>query len=109
MTISCTAAPETGRRARERGRDDMTDAAGPAAVPGLNRSDPRGPGLTRVRAGDVVAYLDAGGGVVTDPPTLARIKALAIPPAWTGVWVSPDPLGHIQATGVDSRGRVQYR
>jgi DNA topoisomerase IB len=40
---------------------------------------------------------------------LHRIGALAIPPAWTNVWISPDPLGHIQATGVDSRGRTQYR
>jgi DNA topoisomerase-1 len=87
----------------------VTDAAWPAAVPGLNRSDPRGPGLARVRAGTAVVYLDAAGGAVTDPLTLDRIRALAIPPAWTGVWISPDPLGHIQATGVDSRGRVQYR
>ena len=87
----------------------MTDAARPAAVPGLNRSDPRGPGLTRVRAGTAFAYLDVAGGAVADPPTLERISALAIPPAWTGVWISADPLGHIQATGVDSRGRVQYR
>ena len=87
----------------------MTDAAAPAAVPGLNRSDPRGPGFTRVAAGTAFVYLDVGGGVISDLPTLARIKALAIPPAWTGVWISPDPLGHIQATGVDSRRRVQYR
>jgi DNA topoisomerase I len=87
----------------------MTDVAAPAAVSGLNRSDPRGPGFTRVRSGTAFAYLDAGGDVVSDPPTLARIRALAIPPAWTAVWISPDPLGHIQATGVDSRGRVQYR
>jgi DNA topoisomerase I len=87
----------------------VTDAARPAAVPGLNRSDPRGPGLTRVRAGTAFAYLDVAGREVADPPTLERISALAIPPAWTGVWISADPLGHIQATGVDSRGRVQYR
>jgi DNA topoisomerase I len=91
------------------GRDDMTNTASAAAVAGLNRSDPRGPGLARVRAGTAFAYLDAAGGAITDGPTLERIKALAIPPAWTGVWISPDPFGHIQATGVDSRGRVQYR
>jgi DNA topoisomerase I len=87
----------------------MTDARGPAAVAGLNRSDPRAPGLTRVRAGAGVAYLDITGAEVADPETVTRIKALAIPPAWTQVWISPDPLGHIQATGVDSRGRLQYR
>src|SRR5712691_1450794 len=91
------------------GGDDVTDAARPAAVSGLNRSDPRGPGLSRVRDGTAFAYLDVAGGVVADPLTLGRIRALAIPPAWTRVWISPDPLGHIQATGVDSRGRVQYR
>jgi DNA topoisomerase IB len=46
---------------------------------------------------------------VTQPEALQRIGALAIPPAWTDVWISPDPVGHIQATGVDSRGRTQYR
>jgi DNA topoisomerase I len=84
-------------------------AAPPAAVPGLNRSDPRSPGLVRARAGTAFAYLDAAGDQVADGPTLERIKSLAIPPAWTSVWISPDPLGHIQATGVDSRGRLQYR
>jgi DNA topoisomerase I len=62
-----------------------------------------------VRAGTAFAYRDVTGGEVADPVTLERISALTIPPAWTRVWISPDPLGHIQATGVDSRGRVQYR
>jgi DNA topoisomerase IB len=101
--------PEGQQSQREAGRDDVTSGAPPAAVPGLNRSDPRGPGITRVRAGTGFAFLDVAGGQVADPPTLERIRSLAIPPAWTGVWISPDPLGHIQATGVDSRGRVQYR
>jgi DNA topoisomerase I len=88
-------------------------SAGPpaqeSAVAGLRRSDPRAPGITRERAGAGFAFLDPAGVTVTDPPVLARIRALAIPPAWTGVWISADPLGHIQATGVDSRGRTQYR
>jgi DNA topoisomerase IB len=87
----------------------VTNGARPAAVLGLNRSDPRGPGLSRLWAGTAFAYLDVTGGEVGDPLTLGRVRALAIPPAWTRVWISPDPLGHIQATGVDSRGRVQYR
>jgi DNA topoisomerase I len=82
-----------------------TDAA---AVAGLARSDPRGPGIRRVRAADGLAYRDPAGADITDLPTLQRIKALALPPAWGDVWISPDPLGHIQATGVDSRGRTQY-
>ena len=80
-----------------------------AAVPGLTRSDPHGPGISRQRDGSRFRYDDPSGAPVTDAETLLRIKALAIPPAWTNVWISPDPLGHIQATGVDSRGRTQYR
>src|SRR5690349_24537781 len=54
-------------------------------------------------------YLGVDGRPIRDPQTLARIKALAIPPAWTDVWISPWPNGHIQATGRDARGRKQYR
>jgi DNA topoisomerase I len=80
-----------------------------SAVPGLTRSDPHGPGITRVHSGDGFRYRDASGANVTDAETLLRISALVIPPAWKDVWISPDPLGHIQATGVDSKGRTQYR
>jgi len=80
-----------------------------AAVPGLTRSDPRSPGITRERSREGFRYRDPSGAEVTQPGALQRIGALAIPPAWTNVWISPDPLGHIQATGVDSRGRTQYR
>ncbi|HTZ94552.1 MAG TPA: DNA topoisomerase IB [Streptosporangiaceae bacterium] len=80
-----------------------------AAVQGLHRSDPRAPGIRRLRAADFVRYVGSDGAEITDAPTLARIRALAIPPAWRDVWIEPDPLGHIQATGVDSRGRTQYR
>jgi DNA topoisomerase IB len=80
-----------------------------AAVPGLVRSDLRGPGITRVKTREGFLYRDPSGADVTDAATLQRIGALAIPPAWTSVWISPDPFGHVQATGVDSRGRTQYR
>jgi DNA topoisomerase I len=86
-----------------------SSSAVPSAVPGLNRSDPRGPGINRTRLGDGYVYESAQSGQVTDPADIQRIRALAIPPAWTHVWISPDPLGHIQATGTDSRGRTQYR
>ena len=86
-----------------------TSRPAPSAFPGLNRSDPRGPGITRVRTDDGFGYREPSGADVTDPATLRRIRALVLPPAWTDVWISPDPLGHIQATGVDSRGRTQYR
>jgi DNA topoisomerase IB len=52
--------------------------------------------------------VDARGRRVDDPDELARIRELAIPPAWEDVWVCPDPLGHLQATGVDAAGRRQY-
>lgn len=55
------------------------------------------------------AYVDAKGRPIVDEETLQRIRSLAIPPAWTDVWISPDPNGHIQATGRDQRGRKQYR
>jgi len=85
------------------------DASSPAAVPGLARSDPHGPGITRERAGGSFRYRYPSGADVVGAEARQRIAALAIPPAWKDVWISPDPLGHIQATGVDGRGRTQYR
>jgi DNA topoisomerase-1 len=68
------------------------------------------PGITRVvLGGGRVTYRDAHGRVVRDREVLARIRALAIPPAWTDVWISPWPDGHVQATGRDARGRKQHR
>jgi DNA topoisomerase I len=67
------------------------------------------PGLSRRRAGKSFSYRDADGKRITDAETLARIKGVVIPPAWTQVWICPDPNGHIQAIGVDARGRRQYR
>jgi DNA topoisomerase-1 len=67
------------------------------------------PGITRRGAGKGFSYRDPSGARITDKRTLARIKALAIPPAWTDVWISPSPNGHIQATGRDAKGRKQYR
>jgi DNA topoisomerase I len=80
-----------------------------AAVPGLRRSDPHGPGITRERTSAGIRYRDPSGADITSAETLQRIGALVIPPGWEDVWISPDPLGHIQATGVDRRGRTQYR
>ena len=77
--------------------------------PRLRRSDLSKPGLTRRRAGTGWTFLDSDGNRVTDPDTLARIRALAIPPAYQDVWISPYPYGHIQAVGTDAAGRRQYR
>lgn len=67
------------------------------------------PGLRRVRHGRGFGYRDAAGRAVRDRAELARIRALAIPPAYTDVWICADPRGHLQATGRDARGRKQYR
>lgn len=75
----------------------------------LRRVSCSGPGLTRVRRGRGFSYVDAGSTPVTDPTVLERIRALVIPPAWNDVWICPVASGHIQATGVDARGRRQYR
>lgn len=75
----------------------------------LRRSDPHRPGYTRRRRGRGFSYHDRTGAALTDPAELARIRSLAIPPAWREVWISPDPRGHIQAVGTDAAGRRQYR
>jgi DNA topoisomerase-1 len=68
-----------------------------------------GPGIRRRRAGARFTYVAPTGRVIRDAATLDRINALAIPPAWTDVWICPSADGHIQATGRDARGRKQYR
>ncbi len=75
----------------------------------LRRVDCGTPGITRRRRGKGFEYLDESGERIEDSDVLDRIRALAIPPAWEDVWVCADPLGHIQATGMDARGRKQYR
>lgn len=67
------------------------------------------PGIRRERNGKSFRYRFAIGGLVREPAVLGRIKSLAIPPAWTDVWICPDPRGHLQATGRDARRRKQYR
>src|SRR5689334_20101435 len=67
------------------------------------------PGFRRVRRGLGFSYLDTEGRPIRDPRELARIRALAIPPAWTDVWICPLAAGHLQVTARDARGRKQYR
>src|SRR5438093_10842849 len=86
--------------------DDPQEAARQA---GLWYVSDASPGLRRRRSGRGFVYLDLQGRRVSDPEEIARIRALAIPPAWTDVWICPSPRGHIQATGRDARGRKQYR
>ncbi|MDD9368593.1 MAG: hypothetical protein PV358_00615 [Acidimicrobiales bacterium] len=75
----------------------------------VRRVEVDGPGFGRRGAGRGFSYLDCDGQRITDPEVVERIKALAIPPAWREVWICPDSCGHIQAVGIDDRGRRQYR
>jgi DNA topoisomerase-1 len=86
--------------------DDPKEAAQDA---GLTYVSDDNPGLARERAGDGFRYLKPNGEPVSDEATLERVRRLAIPPAWTGVWICTKANGHLQATGRDARGRKQYR
>jgi len=76
---------------------------------GLSYVNDDDPGLSRIATRSGFSYRDAKGQTVEDEKTLARIKALVIPPAWTDVWICPSSRGHIQATGRDQKGRKQYK
>ncbi|RYG48717.1 DNA topoisomerase IB [bacterium] len=76
---------------------------------GLVWTSDDGPGITRKRKEDGFEYFDKKGQRITDEKTLARIRSLAIPPAYEHVWICPRANGHLQATGKDARGRKQYR
>jgi DNA topoisomerase IB len=77
--------------------------------PRLRRADCSGPGINRRKHGRGFRYVDTDGNKVDDPEVLQRIAELAIPPAWSDVWICPYPNGHLQATGTDVAGRKQYR
>ncbi|HXH53560.1 MAG TPA: DNA topoisomerase IB [Sphingomicrobium sp.] len=75
----------------------------------LRHSSDSEPGLTRKRMGRFWAYFDEKGERVTDRETIDRLNAIGLPPAYTDAWFCKDPRGHLQATGIDARGRKQYR
>ncbi|HEY1261594.1 MAG TPA: DNA topoisomerase IB, partial [Stellaceae bacterium] len=109
-----TAAAQPRRRGRGGNGDAVAAAAArdPAAAAKLARLRYVGddiPGITRHKARSGFDYRLPEGGLVRDIETLRRIRALAVPPAWTAVWICPWANGHIQATGRDARGRKQYR
>lgn len=76
---------------------------------GLVYSTDAEPGITRMLRGKSFSYKDCRGRWIKDEAEIARIRKLAIPPAYTAVWICPTPHGHLQATGRDARGRKQYR
>ena len=87
----------------------LQDSAASALKVGLRYVTDRMPGIRRERSGDGFRFRYPTGDIVQNEEVLKRIKALAIPPAWTDVWICPDPYGHLQATGRDQRRRKQSR
>jgi DNA topoisomerase I len=86
-----------------------TDPIHAARTAGLRYVSDGGPGIRRLSSGRGFRYVGPDGKAVRDAEALARIRSLAIPPAWTDVWICPRADGHLQATGRDARGRKQYR
>ncbi|MEE8115636.1 MAG: DNA topoisomerase IB [Gemmatimonadales bacterium] len=80
-----------------------------AAAAGLHYVTDTEPGIRRKRAGKGWAYYLPDGSLIRDRSVRKRIEALVIPPAWTNVWICPDPFGHLQVTTRDQKGRKQYR
>jgi DNA topoisomerase I len=87
----------------------IVDAPAAAEQAGLVYVSDEEPGIRRRRSGKGFSFRNPDGTAIKDKDTLDRIKSLAIPPAYTDVWICADPKGHIQATGRDDRGRKQYR
>ena len=110
-----TPAAESVTAGTTAGTTAATTAATAAAAaretlpPGVRYVNDTGPGITRRLVRGRFAYFAPDGTRIRDRDTIARIDALAIPPAYQDVWICPDPRGHIQATGRDARGRKQYR
>jgi len=76
---------------------------------GLRYVNDRKPGIARTKRGTGWAFHNVDGALIRDKDEIQRIRSIAVPPAWTDVWICPYPTGHIQATGLDARGRKQYR
>jgi len=103
-------APKNGSRPGPALDADLTtDPVESAKAAGLRYVSDRRPGIGRKRAGRGWSYVGLDGKPVRDRTELKRFASLSIPPAYTDVWISPHPNGHIQATGRDARGRKQYR
>ncbi len=89
--------------------DRSTDVASQIAEEGLRYVSDSSPGYSRKRTGTSFSYYDKEGKRITDVSIIRRIKSIGIPPAYEAVWICPSSNGHIQATGLDARGRKQYR
>jgi DNA topoisomerase I len=97
------------RRRRSAGVGPFTEPAESAKAAALRHVSDDRPGIRRRRSGTGFSYAAPDGKTIRDREEIRRIRALAIPPAWTSVWICPHVDGHLQATGRDARGRKQYR
>jgi DNA topoisomerase-1 len=89
--------------------EDSGDPVAAARAASLRYVSDESPGIMRRRNGKGFIFISPGGGAIRDPAELKRIRSLAIPPAWTDVWICPQSNGHLQATGRDAKGRKQHR
>ncbi|WP_244659516.1 DNA topoisomerase IB [Bradyrhizobium guangdongense] len=96
-------------RNEEQVLDRTAEVAATIAEEGLRYVSDSAPGYTRKRTGTTFSYYDKDGKRITDAAVIRRIKSIGIPPAYESVWICPSANGHIQATGLDARGRKQYR
>jgi DNA topoisomerase-1 len=112
-SVSATVTPAPARlRAKPRRRLAKAlplDPVEAADAAGLHYGNPEGIGIKRLPSGRGFVYRDASGKLIHDETVLARIRSLAVPPAYRDVWISKSAKGHIQAVGRDARGRKQYR
>lgn len=106
--MHATAKNPSKQRNRIGALEIVTDPVAAAEEAALRYVSDRSPGYNRRVKDDDFEYFDIEGKPIRDEQRLVRIKRLAIPPAWTNVWICPSPNGHLQATGCDSRGRKQY-
>jgi len=97
------------RKAAPPAPEVVSDPVESAQAAGLRYVSDTQPGIRRKKAGKGFTYVGTDGKTLKDSKELDRIRSLAIPPAYTDVWICPSPNGHIQATGRDARGRKQYR
>src|SRR5437899_10420655 len=103
------AVSEAGHGSSSADAAELVDPVASAQAAGLRYVSDQSPGIRRKRVGKGFTYLESDGRTIRDQETIRRIKRLAIPPAWTEVWICPNRRGHLQSTGRDARGRKQYR
>jgi DNA topoisomerase-1 len=109
LTMQASGSKTVQSHPRSTSLEIVTDPVQSAKAAGLRYVSDAKPGIRRQRKGKGFRYFHPDGSAVTDETTLGRIRSLAIPPAWRGVWICPTPNGHLQATGRDARGRKQSR